>query len=61
VHQPLELGQPARVGVPVFPGQQAARQRRPQGVTVLSTSLNDSCPADDARAAARILIDASLP
>ena len=32
-----------------------------EGVTALSTSLNDSCPADDARAAARTLIDASLP
>ena len=31
-----------------------------EGVTALSTSLNDSCPADDARAAALILIDASL-
>jgi AcrR family transcriptional regulator len=31
-----------------------------EGVTALSTSLNDSCPAGDARAAARTLIDAAV-
>jgi AcrR family transcriptional regulator len=31
-----------------------------EGVTALSTSLNDACPAADARAAAVILLDAAL-
>ncbi len=31
-----------------------------EGLTALSTSLNDGCPADDARRAAITLIDAAM-